>query len=80
MAGTFGAILPETSPSQCVVVVSRINEAFRRALGGYGSRFAHLRLRMGVAGTSKAAPLSDQQIMENAEKFDLGQAHPGQGG
>lgn len=80
MAGTFGAILPETSPSQCVVVVSRINEAFRRALGGYGSRFAHLRLRMGVAGTSKAAPLSDQQIMENAERFDLGQAHPGQGG
>jgi GGDEF domain-containing protein len=71
--GVFGIILPETSPAQSVVVTARVNEAFRREFGGYGSRFAHLRLRMGVSGTRASEPVTDQKLMEEAERFELRQ-------
>lgn len=71
--GVFGIILPETSVTQSVVVSARINEAFRREFGGYGSRFAHLRLRMGVSGTSATDPVSEAKMMEEAERFELRQ-------
>jgi hypothetical protein len=56
-----------------VVVTARVNEAFRREFGGYGSRFAHLRLRMGVSGTRASEPVTDQKLMEEAERFELRQ-------
>lgn len=69
--GAFGVILPSTSPNQAAVVTSRINESFRKTFGGYGSRFAHLRLKMGLAATTGAEPLSEARLMEEAERLDL---------
>ena len=77
MPGVFGLILPETNPSQSVVVTARINETFRRQFGGYGSRFAHLRLKMGVAGAKQGDQATDQKLMEEAEKFELRQGRAG---
>jgi GGDEF domain-containing protein len=70
--GSFGLILPFTTPSQARVVTARVNEAFRRAFTGYGSRYAHLRMKMGLSSTTDREPLSEQRMMEEAERFDLG--------
>ena len=69
--GSFGIILPSTSSVQASIVTSRVNESFRKGFGGYGSRFAHLRLRMGIASTTGAEPLSEARLMEEAERLDL---------
>ena len=70
---TFGVILPSTAVSQAAVVTSRINDSFAKSFGGYGSRFGHLRLRMGIASTTGAEPLSEARLMEEAERYDLRQ-------
>ena len=69
--GAFGIILPSTTVSQAAIVTARINESFRKSFGGYGSRFAHLRLRMGIASTTGAEPLSEARLMEESERLDL---------
>ncbi|MBM4396721.1 MAG: diguanylate cyclase [Deltaproteobacteria bacterium] len=69
--GVFAFILPQTNANQSVVVSARVNEAFRRALGGYGSRFAHIRLKTGVATTTNTEPKTAQQVMDEAERFEL---------
>jgi len=71
LPGVFGLILPETSPTQAVVVTARINEAFRQKFGGLGSRFAHLNLKMGVAGTSHDEERTEASLVEEAERFQL---------
>ncbi|NOZ01768.1 MAG: diguanylate cyclase [Deltaproteobacteria bacterium] len=71
LPGVFGLILPETSPAQTVVVTARINEAFRQKFGGLGSRFTHLGLKMGVAGTAQEEEKTDSEIIAEAERFQL---------
>lgn len=71
LPGVYHVILPETSPARAVVVSARINEAFRQRFGGLGSRFAHLSLKMGVAGTSKDQPRTEAEMVAEAERFSL---------
>lgn len=71
LPGVYHVILPETSPARAVVVTARINEAFRQRFGGLGSRFAHLSLKMGVAGTSKDHPRTEAEMVAEAERFSL---------
>ncbi len=71
LPGIYHIILPETSPARAVVVSARINEAFRQRFGGLGSRFAHLSLKMGVAGTSKEHPRTEAELVAEAERFSL---------
>jgi len=73
--GWFGLILPSTTATQALVVTARINEAFRKTFGGYGSRFDRLSLRMGLATTTASEPLSEARLMEYAERLDLRDAH-----
>ncbi|HOU52445.1 MAG TPA: hypothetical protein PLQ97_00750 [Myxococcota bacterium] len=73
--GFFGLILPSTTPHQALVVTARINEAFRKTFGGYGSRFDRLTIRMGLATTTASEPLSEARLMEYAERLDLREAH-----
>lgn len=69
--GQFGLILPATNRAQAVVVTARINEGFRKSFSGYGSRFAHLRLKMGISIAAGADGMTDSLMMEHAERFDL---------
>jgi diguanylate cyclase (GGDEF)-like protein len=71
--GSFGIILPSTTVNQAAIVTARVNESFRKTFGGYGSRFAHLRLKMGISSTTGAEPLSEARLMEEAERMDLRQ-------
>ncbi len=73
--GSFGLILPSTTAHQALVVTARINEAFRKTFGGYGSRFDRLSIRMGLATTTASEPLSEARLMEYAERLDLRDAH-----
>ncbi len=71
LPGVYHVILPETSPARAVVVTARVNEAFRQQFGGLGSRFAHLSLKMGVAGISKDHPRTEAEMVAEAERFSL---------
>ena len=71
--GVFALILPATNANQSAVVTGRILEAFRRGPGASTSRFAHITLRFGVAGMSKEHPKTASQLMDEAERFEIGQ-------
>lgn len=71
--GIFGIILPATDRGKAMVVTSRIYEAFRRTFSGYGSRFAHLRLKMGISTTDQDVALNEARMAEEAEHLELGQ-------
>lgn len=71
LPGVYHIILPGTSPARAVIVTARINEAFRQRFGGLGSRFAHLSLKMGVAGTSQDRPRTEAEMVAEAERFSL---------
>lgn len=69
--GQFGLILPATNRAQALIVTARINDGFRKSFSGYGSRFAHLRLKMGISVTTGTDGMTDSLMMEQAERFDL---------
>ena len=71
LPGMYAVILPATSPARAVVVTARINEAFRQQFGGLGSRFAHLSLKMGVAGTSQEHQKTEAELVAEAERLQL---------
>lgn len=67
----FGVILPSTPMENAVIVAGRINERFHKDIASYGSRFGHLRLKMGLSTTSSDERLSVSKIFEVAEHFGL---------
>lgn len=69
--GVYQVILPQTSLARAVVVTARLNEAFRQKFGGLGSRFAHLSLKMGLAGTTQGDNRSEADLIAEAERFQL---------